>query len=156
MKNVMTILGAIIIASSILTSCTQTSDKQKELDLKEKELALKEKELALKEKESESLKTATNDNTAKSVTSDNNSDLKIVGTWRKCESNSNFEITIKKQDAIFMLILPSIEVVLEKKAEGIYTAGQITIRYINSSNHLAMSGYGDGYGNSKFELCKSK
>ena len=43
----MTFLGAIIIASFILVSCGQNSNKQKELELKEKELALKEKELYL-------------------------------------------------------------------------------------------------------------
>ena len=44
MKNIIIILGAIIIASFILVSCGQNSNKQKELELKEKELALKEKD----------------------------------------------------------------------------------------------------------------
>ena len=43
----MTFLGAIIIASFIMVSCGQNSNKQKELELKERELALKEKELYL-------------------------------------------------------------------------------------------------------------
>ena len=47
MKYIITILGAIIIASFIMSSCGQNSTKQKELELKEKELALKEKQLAL-------------------------------------------------------------------------------------------------------------
>lgn len=59
MKNIITILGAIIIASFILVSCGQNSNKQKELELKERELALKEKELALKEKDSVNLKSST-------------------------------------------------------------------------------------------------
>jgi hypothetical protein len=50
MKNIRIILGAILIASTILVSCGQNSNKQNELELKERELALKEKELALKEK----------------------------------------------------------------------------------------------------------
>ena len=51
MKKFITILGAIIFALLVMTSCMQQdSSKQKELDLKEKELALKEKELILKEK----------------------------------------------------------------------------------------------------------
>jgi hypothetical protein len=59
MKNVITFLGAVIIASFFMVSCGQNSNKQKELELKEKELALKEKELALKEKDSTNLKTET-------------------------------------------------------------------------------------------------
>jgi hypothetical protein len=47
MKNIMTFLGATIIASFIMVSCGQNSNKQKELELKERELALKEKEFAL-------------------------------------------------------------------------------------------------------------
>ena len=50
MKNITIILGAMLIASTILFSCGQNSNKQKELELKERELALKEKELALKER----------------------------------------------------------------------------------------------------------
>lgn len=41
--------GTIIIASLIMVSCGQNSNKQKELELRERELILKEKELALKE-----------------------------------------------------------------------------------------------------------
>lgn len=47
MKNFITILGTIIIASFIMASCGQNSTKQKELELKEKEIKLREKELAL-------------------------------------------------------------------------------------------------------------
>ncbi len=47
MKNIMTFLGATIIASFIFVSCGQTSNKEKELELKERELALKEKEMYL-------------------------------------------------------------------------------------------------------------
>ena len=43
--NILTgILGATIIASFIMVSCGQDSNKQKELELKERELALKEKD----------------------------------------------------------------------------------------------------------------
>jgi hypothetical protein len=59
MKNIMTFLGATIIASILMVSCGQNSNKQKELELKERELALKEKELALREKDSTNLKTVT-------------------------------------------------------------------------------------------------
>jgi len=52
MKNIMTILGAIIIVSFIMVSCGQNSNKQKELELRERELALKEKEFTLKVKDS--------------------------------------------------------------------------------------------------------
>lgn len=52
MKNILTIMGAIIFALFILSSCGQNDNKQKELELKERELALNEKELALKEKDS--------------------------------------------------------------------------------------------------------
>lgn len=58
MKNIMTFLAAIVIASFIMVSCGQNSNKQKELELKERELALKEKEFALKEKDSSNLKSA--------------------------------------------------------------------------------------------------
>jgi outer membrane murein-binding lipoprotein Lpp len=51
MKNIISILGAIIFASCILSSCGQNDNKKKELELKERELALKEREFALKEKE---------------------------------------------------------------------------------------------------------
>lgn len=51
MKNILTIMGAIIFTLFILSSCGQNDNKQKELELKEKELALKEKELVVKEKE---------------------------------------------------------------------------------------------------------
>jgi len=50
MKNFRTILSTIVVASFILISCGQNSNKQKEIELKERELALKEKELAVKEK----------------------------------------------------------------------------------------------------------
>ena len=47
MKNSITILGAVVIASILFVGCGQNSNKQKELELKERELALKEKEFAL-------------------------------------------------------------------------------------------------------------
>jgi len=56
MKKLMTIFGAIIIASFIMVSCGQNSNKQKELELKEREVALKEKEVALRVKDSTNLK----------------------------------------------------------------------------------------------------
>lgn len=82
MKNTVTILGAIIFASFMFASCGQTSNKQKELELKEREVALKEKEFALKEKgllkaDSLAKKTATVPNT--NVTdSKENTEVKLV------------------------------------------------------------------------------
>lgn len=49
MKNIITFLGAIIIASFIVISCGQNNNKQKELELREREIAIKEKELGIKE-----------------------------------------------------------------------------------------------------------
>jgi hypothetical protein len=51
MKNIILFLGATIIALFVLVSCSQNSNKQKELELRERELELKEKGLALKEKD---------------------------------------------------------------------------------------------------------
>ncbi len=74
MKNIITIIGTIIIASFLMTSCDQNSSKQKELELKERELAIKEKELSLKEKD-----------TANS----NDPQKMIVGTWQ-CDDNNEY------------------------------------------------------------------
>ena len=51
MKNLVTFLGATIIASFILVGCGQNNNKQKEFELKERELLIRERELALKEKD---------------------------------------------------------------------------------------------------------
>ena len=62
MKNIRTILGAIIIVALVIVSCGQnnSSNKQKELELKERELALKEKEFALKQNDTVGLKPSSN------------------------------------------------------------------------------------------------
>jgi hypothetical protein len=59
MKKLMTVLGVTIIASFIIISCGQNSNKQKELELKEREL--KEKEISLKEKDTTNLKAVVQD-----------------------------------------------------------------------------------------------
>lgn len=65
MKNIMTIIAAILFVAFIMSGCGQNNTKQKELELKEKELALKERELALNGKE------IALDNAKKSKTADN-------------------------------------------------------------------------------------
>ena len=88
----------------------------------------------------------------------NNSDKSLEGKWHNCStSDRSFECTITKQGDVFNLNIHGNEFILEKKADGLYSGGfggMITARYDKSTQHLFLSGYGDGYGGSKYELCK--
>lgn len=102
MKNIVTILGATIIASFLATGCGQNSNKQKELELKERELALKEKELLIKEKEISNIKTHSSDTiknniqetkTAPSVKSNIPADTKVLSA-----NNTSLVKTLSDQE----------------------------------------------------------
>ena len=98
----MTILGATIIASFMMVSCGQNSNKQKELELKEKELSLKEKELALKEKEisaTDSLVKKTTKVPSPQNTNDKaNTDDKLVVNSQNMDNEGFGQITFLKND----------------------------------------------------------
>ena len=104
---------------TLILSCGQNSNKQKELELRERELALKEKELALKEKDTINQKITTSkpDTTKKiAIVVKKNPQIPKDGTYTYSIANSEFSTC--ERTFIVRIIGDSITVFNEKE---IYT-----------------------------------
>ena len=132
MKNILTFLGATIIASFIMVSCSQNSNKQKELELKERELALKEKELSLKEKEipkSDSfVQPAKQIPNGQTINVKENTDVKLVVNPQNIEVVQGQVTFQQKGKTLFYFDLE------HKKGKIVLNGKEYTLKKINNNN----------------------
>ena len=108
MKKLITIVGVVIFASFLLTSCGQNNLKQKELELKERELALKEKEL--------DLKVVQKSNTSYTDSTNANKEQKVKTEQQKVTNAQNKPIKAKFVDKNrkLILVINSKEFIIQK------------------------------------------